>query len=80
MRHPAIALLFLLPSCAHVDRTAVAQWAADKAERWARCQLQHPASREQAEACLGDFARDLGTDTCAEVGRRLDGLPSRDVP
>ena len=63
----------LLSSCATLD--GLRQWSADKGQQLAKCQLQDIASKEQAEACLGGFARDLGTKGCKETQAWLDTLP-----
>jgi predicted TIM-barrel fold metal-dependent hydrolase len=80
IRRTPIILCFAAVSsgCAHIDQDALARWAAEKAGRFAQCQLLDPTSREQAEACLGEFARDLGTDTCRQVERKLERLPHAD--
>jgi hypothetical protein len=67
-----IALLLVAVSgCAHFehfDRAAVGQWGAEKASRLALCQIQGDEglipTRERAVECLGEFARDMGTDAC----------------
>jgi len=78
IRRAPLILCFVAAStgCAHVDQEALASWATEKAATWAKCQLMDPVSKEQAKACLGEFARDLGTDTCELVEQQLEQLPS----
>ena len=70
-----IAAALLLCSCTHLDRQKLTDWATEKASRWAQCQLQDPISQEQARACLGEFASDLGTDACGAVEEAISTLP-----
>lgn len=50
-------------------------YAVEKAARVAQCQLENPTSPERAKACLGQYARDLGTDSCRAARRWLEALP-----
>jgi len=71
----AIAWLCLLSSCATFQ--GLQQYAAEKAGRLLECQAVDPASMEQAERCLGQYARDLGTQSCKEAQKWLDELPGQ---
>lgn len=73
-----LATICILPGCVHFDRAKLTDWAAEKAARFAECQLQDPLSKQQAAACLGTFASDLGTDACGETTRWLDSLPAQE--
>jgi hypothetical protein len=53
---------------------SVTQYGLDKAARLAECQAQE-LSKEQAAACLGEFAANVGTEACGEAQRWLDTLP-----
>lgn len=71
MRGLAIVAALACSSC--VSLSGVRQYASDKAQRLAECQLQD-LSEEQAKACLGAFARDLGTKACKEADAWLESL------
>ncbi len=66
----------LLSSCVSWD--AVRQYSQEKGARLIECQLQDPTSTEQARACLGTYARDLGTEGCKEAEAWLETLTTMD--
>jgi len=68
----ALVWLSLLSSCASLE--GLRDYAAQKALRLAECQAQDLTSKDQAQACLGQFARDLGTKSCKEGEAWLDSL------
>lgn len=68
----ALFWVSLLSSC--VNFKGLRDFAAEKAVRVAECQAQDPASKEQARACLGQFARDLGTKSCRKGEYWLNSL------
>lgn len=78
MRRAAMiaGLALALPSCATLE--GLKAYAAEKAQRLAECQLED-LSEEQARACLGQFARDLGTKACGEANDWLESLPATDA-
>ena len=68
-----IAVLTLaLTGCASLP--ALRSYSEDKAARLLECQAQE-LTREQAQACLGRFALDIGTSACREAERWLETLP-----
>jgi len=67
----AVALALSATSCATLQGLKV--YAAEKAQRLAHCQLQE-VSEAQAKACLGQFARDLGTKACDDANEWLEAL------
>jgi hypothetical protein len=64
--------LSILASCETPDQ--VRRWVAQKAERLARCQMLDPASADQAKACLGQFAQDRKTETCAAANAWIEKI------
>ena len=74
----ALFWVSLLSSC--VSFEGLRDFAAEKAVRVAECQAQDPASKEQARACLGQFARDLGTTACKEGERWMESLELEGAP
>ncbi len=67
----AVALALSATSCATLQGLKV--YAAEKAQRLAECQLKD-LSETQAKACLGQFARDLGTKACEDAEEWLETL------
>ena len=68
--------LAILGSCS--SWPAIKQFGIEKAERLIECQSQNIASAETARACLGQHARDLGTQTCKQAEAWLETLPTED--
>ncbi len=70
-----LTLLISLPLFACVSLEGLRQYAEEKAGRLLECQSQD-LSVDQAKACLGQYARDLGTKSCSEAEKWLDTLPA----
>jgi len=69
--------LSLISGCATLE--GLRDYAGEKAVRLAECQAQDLTSTEQAKACLGQYARDLGTKTCKEGEKWLETLPGGEL-
>jgi len=74
----ALVWLSLLSSCATLE--GLRDYAGEKALRLAECQAQDLASKEQTRACLGQYARDLGTKACKDGEDWLEDLAATEEP
>lgn len=70
----AAALLIWAPGCATFPSWAE-QYAKNAAAKVAECSAKGISDREEAEKCLGRFARENGTEAAALVDYWLKSLP-----